>query len=292
MSSEIDYKKILNLFGYSSKELFSERFYDALNNDYSSLIKYRSHCNAVVFPKNRNHINKAFGSLQYIWHYIITDKKEKSYYNKCKPLFEEILNYNDWKQRKQLYDYYVDYDTLFNTAINYRDERCTEYYKKIEEKKPLYDYFKKECESEEYKCPEFYKNYKQYNPDTVLPKLPCYNEMLADKKYLAEQEGLSRKQEEGTPSAQVSDIQLTRENSDIGTKVSHTVLGVAPVLLTATALYRYTPIGSWIRNFGGKSTNRIYNMDGGEMEGFLGNTQESGDMFFRSGENYISYTPM
>ncbi|SBT54935.1 PIR Superfamily Protein [Plasmodium ovale wallikeri] len=105
---------------------------------------------AYYFDNNISDINKYFDSVQYIWHYLITNKKEKSYYNKCNPLFKEILNYNEWKQRKQLYDYYVDYDTLFNTDINYRDEKCKEYYKKTEEKKPLYYYFKKEREPEKY----------------------------------------------------------------------------------------------------------------------------------------------
>ncbi|SBT02704.1 PIR Superfamily Protein, partial [Plasmodium ovale curtisi] len=53
----------------------------------------------------------------------------------------------------------------------------------------------------------------------------------------------------------------------------------------------YTPVGSWIRNLGRNNPNSISNMDG-EMEGFLGNTQESGNMFFDGGENYISYQPM
>ncbi|SBS90011.1 PIR Superfamily Protein [Plasmodium ovale curtisi] len=88
-----------------------------------------------------------------------------------------------------------------------------------------------------------------------------------------------------------SETEVTSEASQIGTKLDQSVLGITPVLLTASALYRYTPIGSWIRNLGKNSTNSISYMDG-EMEGFLGNTQESGDILLGETSNYISYQPM
>ncbi|SBT52769.1 PIR Superfamily Protein [Plasmodium ovale wallikeri] len=55
---------------------------------------------------------------------------------------------------------------------------------------------------------------------------------------------------------------------------------------------RYTPIGSWVRNLGGINQNSITNMGGEEMEGFLGNTQKSGDMSYGDSGNYIWYQPM
>ncbi|SBT54967.1 PIR Superfamily Protein [Plasmodium ovale wallikeri] len=83
------------------------------------------------------------------------------------------------------------------------------------------------------------------------------------------------------------DTDPTSERSDIGAKVGHSVLGVAPVLLTATALYRYTSIASWIIKVGGTNTNGI-----GDMDVFSSYTQESGHMFLGDTENYISYQPI
>ncbi|SBT58459.1 PIR Superfamily Protein [Plasmodium ovale wallikeri] len=92
---------------------------------------------------------------------------------------------------------------------------------------------------------------------------------------------------------------MDREAHDItypSSKYEHTnfenILGVAPVLLTASALYRYTPVGSWIRKLGGYNTNNLSNMDRSEMDGFLSNTQVSGNIFFDNTENYISYQPL
>ncbi|SBT57513.1 PIR Superfamily Protein [Plasmodium ovale wallikeri] len=82
------------------------------------------------------------------------------------------------------------------------------------------------------------------------------------------------------------------ETSNIGTKVGHSVLGVAPVLLSATALYRYTPVGSWVRKLSGYSHNSVSNMDEGVVEGILGNTQETDDILFGNTGNYISYQPI
>ncbi|SBS95896.1 PIR Superfamily Protein [Plasmodium ovale curtisi] len=76
-------------------------------------------------------------------------------------------------------------------------------------------------------------------------------------------------------------IESTYDTPQIGTKVCHSVPCVSPVLLTATALYRYTPIGSWIRKLGVTNPSNISNVNGGEMDGFFGDS-----------ENYISYQPM
>ncbi|SBT00008.1 PIR Superfamily Protein [Plasmodium ovale curtisi] len=86
----------------------------------------------------------------------------------------------------------------------------------------------------------------------------------------------------GTP-----DTESKQESSEIGKKLGHSVLGIAPVMLTATALYRYTPIGSWIRKLGGTNHNTISDIDE-----FSSYTQESGDMFPDNSANYISYQPM
>ncbi|SBT57107.1 PIR Superfamily Protein [Plasmodium ovale wallikeri] len=245
------------------------------------------------FYHNKEDMDLAFGTLQLIWFPLIENSNNRSFYKKCKPLFKEILDHHDWKQRKELYDYYVDYSTLYGTARSYLP-KCEEYYKIIEAKKSLYEHFDNQCLSNDSNCPEIYEKCRDYNPEKVLSDLPCHDQIEAKKAPAAEASAraLSLQQSQGHGYG----VQLgphppgtvfTEQNSDIGKKVGHSVLGVAPVLLTATALYRYTPIGSWIRKLGGTNTNSINDMDG-----FSAYTQESGDMFSDNTGNYISYQPI
>ncbi|SBT59201.1 PIR Superfamily Protein [Plasmodium ovale wallikeri] len=185
------------------------------------------------------------------------------------------------------------------------DDKC-DYYKIIEEKKALYEYFEKECPPPKNNCPDFYNKYMPYNPDNVLSKLPCHEQIARERADAEASERRSPMQHTsgseqdnvvGTLGPDVlglgtrSETEVTSDTSPIGTKVGQSILGITPVLLTASALYRYTPIGSWIRNLGKNSTNSISGVDG-EMEGFLGDTQESGDILLGETSNYISYQPM
>ncbi|SBT73789.1 hypothetical protein POWCR01_000153000 [Plasmodium ovale] len=70
----------------------------------------------------------------------------------------------------------------------------------------------------------------------------------ATQKYLQQRESVSHVTE-STPYI-----------TEIGTKVDHSIIGVAPVLLTVTTLYAYTPISSWILKLGGKNPNGISGM--------------------------------
>ncbi|SBS93683.1 PIR Superfamily Protein [Plasmodium ovale curtisi] len=284
-------KKVLKYLDKSKEYKKNESEYDEcilLNYwVYDTLDKYFNH--------NIEDMKVAFGTLQYIWTPLTESSNSPSFYKKCKPLFEQILHYDDWKKRKELYDYCVNYG-LIGPMCRFIDDKCMEYYKYIEEKAELFTHFEDVCTSDSSNCPEIYSKCKEYNPKKVLDTLICHEKIKTQREDAAlaiEKNSASYQisgKEQG-PGPHTSVTNLEQENSGIGTKVGHSVIGVAPVLLTATALYRYTPIGSWIRNLGGHNQNSINNIDG-EMEGFLGNTQESGNMFFDGEENYISYQPM
>ncbi|SBT59344.1 PIR Superfamily Protein [Plasmodium ovale wallikeri] len=181
--------------------------------------------------------------------------------------------------------------------------KIAKHYEYIEKKAPLYKYFDDLCSKEQTKCPTFYKVCEKYNPNIVLQDLQCHKQMEQEENsaraFLMPHDSGQRLESEANehgpgvlepPAA--SDTVSTQENSCIATKVGHSVLGVTPVLLTPTALYRYAPVGSWIRKFGGLHQNNIGDMDGGEIDGFLSHTQVSDDIFLSNTENYISYQPM
>ncbi|SBT01300.1 PIR protein [Plasmodium ovale] len=277
-------------FGYDVSILFNYWLYDKLTNIYGA--------------KNDSKISLRFANLQYIWDYKNSHRINESYYQKCKPNLN-MVHHSDWDKRKKLYDYYVDYSILYDTAKHFND-KCETYYKKIEEKKSLYEYFQIECDPDKNNCPEFYNICKNYSPEKVLPELPCHGKIQKEKAHAIAAESdnpvqqLLRSGEDTMVSADGSGVpghsngsqtEVTAETSQTVTKVGQSVLGVAPVLLTATALYRYTPVGSWVRKLGGYKQNSISNMDG-EMDEFLSNSLEPGNMFLGNAENYISYQPM
>ncbi|SBT55069.1 PIR Superfamily Protein [Plasmodium ovale wallikeri] len=226
----------------------------------------------------------AFGTFQLQWNLPMSNRSNITYSQKCKLNFD-MLNNEDWEKRKELYDYYVDYSTLFSTANNYVT-KCKEYYKYIEGKAPLYKNFENLCTSNSSNCPQIYDKCMSYNPDLVLKTIKCHEQIVAERaaKPSASHHSSGEKLISGPSAPGTESIQ---EHSQIGTKVGHSFLGVAPVLLTATALYRYTPIGSWIRKLGETNLNSI-----SDMNGFSSYTQESGDIFSDRVENYISYQPM
>ncbi|SBS94689.1 PIR Superfamily Protein [Plasmodium ovale curtisi] len=245
-----------------------------------------------TFAHEPSYINNAYANIEAKWGSLVKDRYETSYNNKCKPLFKELLIHNDWKKGKELYDYCVNYQLIASTCTFYGG-KCLEYCKYIKEKSDIYKYFEKACTTGEGNCPPFYEKCKAYNPKLVLNTLNCEERFKAERVATSEASVMHHTSGPGLESPVISHgTDSTPETSEIGTKVGHSVLGVAPVLLTATALYRYTPIGSWIRGLGGNNSNNIGNMVGEEMEGFLSNPQESGDTLFGDTGHYISYQSM
>ncbi|SBT84252.1 PIR protein [Plasmodium ovale] len=326
----------LKLLSSSSKELISEKFYDAMNNDSLDLSKYDHECNNIrlstkknevktlckkvlkyleeseeweenksgyddcillnywlyyklseYFVDNKDYINFAYASIENIWSNLVKYGYKTSYYKKCKPLYLNILIHDDWKKGKEFYDYCINYNTIVPLCKSF-DETCMEHYEYIEKKSSLYEYFGQICDSRENNCPYFYENCKAYNPKPILHTLKCHDTIVSQR---AASEMAAKADAIQHPTQQVlgsgshaSDTASTPETSNIGTKFGHSVLGVAPVLLSATALYRYTPVGSWIRKLGGTNPNSMR-----DMEEFSSYTQESGDMFSDNATNYISY---
>ncbi|SBT53584.1 PIR Superfamily Protein [Plasmodium ovale wallikeri] len=257
----------------------------------------------IYGANNTEKIRIGFSALQLKWTYFDYSRINNQYYKKCN-LELSMVNHQNWDKMKKLSNYYVYYDILFGLAKSI-DDNC-DYYKKIEEKKSLYEYFEKECSSAKNKCLDFYNKCMPYKPDNVLSKLSCHEKITqeqADAKVAershAMQHALGSEQDTevgplgpGVPGlASGSKTEVKSQTSQIGKKVGQSVLGITPVLLTASSLYRYTPIGSWIRNLGKNNTNSISDKDG-KMEGFLGDTQESGDILLGETSNYISYQPM
>ncbi|KMZ76925.1 hypothetical protein PVIIG_06247 [Plasmodium vivax India VII] len=141
--------------------------------------------------KNHSNIIRAFGEIQGIWNELIEDKLKVDYYNKCKPDFD-IATQDDWWERKELYNYCVNYE-LLQGEIELFKQNCKQHYTYIKSNAPLYEHFKKRCTAgSKHKCPDFYDRCKNYDPVIVLPKLSCYNDMMKEEANRAEK-GLAKK---------------------------------------------------------------------------------------------------
>ncbi|SBS99582.1 PIR Superfamily Protein [Plasmodium ovale curtisi] len=278
---------------------------EVLNNgsyqyDVSILLNYWIYDKLThIYGENNDvNISLGFSKLQYIWEYQKFHPKNEPHYHKCKPDLS-MVNHEDWKERKELYDYCINYE-LIAPICSYFPEGCNEHCEYIEKKSHVYEHFGQYCTSAESKCPHFYERCKEYNPNIVLKTLKCPEQGKTSRDPPAEANGFhsspgpelsyrAHGNGPGDPGNKASphDTGLTSETTAIGTKVGHSVLGIAPVLFTATALYRYTPVGSWFRKIGGYRPNSINDMDS-----YSTYTEESGEMFPDSAANYVSYQPL
>ncbi|VVA00050.1 PIR protein [Plasmodium vivax] len=242
--------------------------------------------------KDISYVYQAFGKLQPIWNGFVDDKIKKSEHKKCRPISDLVL-YGDWKERKELHEYYVDYDDLINTLVGW-PQRCEEIYKYVESKKTLYDHFKKGCPSEnQYECPQYYSEYEKYHPDKVLYKLDCHKYMKKeDASPPASAGALPENTHQDMSSSQTFSLdspQLKSDRTHPATKTGNILLGVVATSLTSGALYRFTPLGGMIRNGLGWNNNNMSNINGGDFRLY----DYASEPFnpYPGEEHYIGYHP-
>ncbi|GAB70052.1 hypothetical protein PCYB_008010 [Plasmodium cynomolgi strain B] len=200
-----------------------------------------------VFPRRKhNFIIQILAKVQMLWNDVVYKHPYKYYYNICKP--DMSITNEDWRKRKELYDNYVDYNDLRYLA-NLDQNKCT-YDEKIEKILSLYGYFKDKCINNDHECPDVIKKYEEKDIVSELKKLSCQSKIdgrtvsIVENNFLSEHTEHANDLEDNlaldiaSHITDVSNTQLVSENSGTGTKVTHTILGGAPVLLTASILYK------------------------------------------------------
>ncbi|CAG9480085.1 unnamed protein product [Plasmodium vivax] len=230
----------------------------------------------------------AFNTLERIWNRFIQDKKHELHIKICQP--DRVFIYDDWKQRKELYDYYVDIDPIFKIA-KFIPKDCDQYYKYVKYKKKIYDQYDEYCKKHIYlKCPFFFEKCKNYNPQDILLELPCYSEMV--KKELAQQQASQAQLANLLPEAPplpLSNPEIPDPNTSTGTKAGNAFLGVVVTSMTSGALYKFTPLGSMLRNRFGRNNNNMRNLNIGD-NGLFDYASESFNPYTGE-EHYIGYHP-
>ncbi|EDL42700.1 variable surface protein Vir32, putative [Plasmodium vivax] len=269
--SQIDYS------AYDDCILFNYWIYGELET------KYRYNYNNKLIP--------ALGELHRAWNDLLEDISKKSYHDKCIPDFDIPKQY-DWKKRKQLYDYCVNYESLKKQSEFYKNN-CRHIYSYVKSSAPLYKHFKTSCVSnDENKCPKFYNKCKEYDPDIVLPTLSCYNDLHKEEPTATEKVSSVGPHPElradGTYSADGS--QLQGDNTPPLTKAGDVLLGVVATTMTSGALYKFTPIGRMLRNGFGWNNN-MRNLNGADNRLFDYASESFNPYSGGAEEHYIGYHP-
>ncbi|KNA00995.1 hypothetical protein PVNG_03102 [Plasmodium vivax North Korean] len=176
---------------------------------------------------------------------------------------------------------------------------CKDFYKYVQSKIKLYEHFKEPCLKEDTKkCPEFYAQCVQYHPEKVLPHHDCYNEIMQDSTIAVSRvpQIINRHTVDEPESEEENDGRMPvgspklNENTHNIRMYGNVLLGVVATTMTSGALYRFTPLGSMLRNGFGRNNN-MRNLNIGD-NGLFDYTSESFNQYTWGGEeHYIGYQP-
>ncbi|CAG9483630.1 unnamed protein product [Plasmodium vivax] len=262
---------------------------------YEKLYKYYS-------PTDSTKVPHAFGSLLPKWYELVQDESNESYYKKCKPS-TTIVTEDNWQERKELYEYCVDYKTVRGYADYF--DKCKEYYPYFQKKAELYKKFEKVCSPKTKDCPDFYDRCKEYDPNKILENLKCHNEMKGKRVSDALPKLLPDVEEEATevdntygapkPTGEVpSQLAATLRGRIPNTPIKYgdLLLGIVVTSITSGALYRFKTYRRRLRNgFGWNGTPIGHLNEGGN--GLLAQVLDAHNPLSGDGaEHFIGYTPV
>ncbi|CAI7719413.1 Plasmodium vivax Vir protein, putative [Plasmodium vivax] len=192
--------------------------------------------------QNENNVYLAYAQIQLIWTDFLI---KKSYNELCKPI-TEMVSHKDWRKRKELYEYYVDYSAN-KKIFDIYEKGCEDFYVYVENKASLYEHFENLCPKENTNiCPEFYNDTLKYKPENVLSTFKCHHEIIKKReadarnapqraKALSESEPIS---EEGDGRMKTFDPPNLSGKSQAVENLGNVLLGVVATTMTSGALYR------------------------------------------------------
>ncbi|GAW84252.1 variable surface protein [Plasmodium gonderi] len=305
--------KVLKYLG--TRENLRNNYY---TYDVCLLLNYwvASRLSASVGYSDEDYVKDNFVKITTIWNTFVHEVLKKNSYETCNPVISDIV-LKDWRLRKELYDYYVDYDYLKRMYIyNEKDKDYCTYFKN---KVSLYNHFGRTCTSDPTNfCKEFKTKYKDCHPNKLLIDFKCDNEI--EKKSLREEQ-TDRELHDGVSQGVTpeNDTQFTRFSIDgkqsfktLNTKINRiitlrmtggVILGVAAISMICASLHKvnkkiinlsnfyifFTPLGIWInKRFANKKYYRS-NINS-EFNDVYDYAQESHNPYYNfKDEHYIGY---
>ncbi|KMZ88729.1 hypothetical protein PVMG_05635 [Plasmodium vivax Mauritania I] len=177
---------------------------------YEKLIRYYGDSSSVPF-----HVFGDFLRVLSGLKYYLND-------NKCK-LNDSIIINPYRKERKELYEYCIDYKTILEKFKNSKDQ-CNFYYTYVKKKIPSYKKVQELCSlSDKTKCPDFYEKCEPHNPTVLLDQLNCDSIGVEEKQQ--------HKGDPGTTSNSSPSIESV-------SKFGHAFLGVVVASMSSGFLYK------------------------------------------------------
>ncbi|CAG9472705.1 unnamed protein product [Plasmodium vivax] len=273
---------------------------DHTNDAYDSckLLNYWAYkrLNIVLHSNDSNYINRAHGDIIRKWNDFNELKLNNPDKKTCKPI-GNIVAYNDFEKTKELYEYYVDYSTI-KTILNFYPQLYTKLCKYVESKKQLFTHFKERCTTNNTnRCPDFYDQCKQYEPEKVLQDLHCNDVIMQESDTAVPRLPRLRNghsfnelaSEEEPDDIKPFGAPKLNENPHTVENVGNILLGVVATTMTSGALYRFTPLGNMIRNGLGWNNNNMRNFNGGDIRLY----DYASEPFnpYPGEEHYIGYHP-
>ncbi|SCO65525.1 VIR protein [Plasmodium vivax] len=211
---------------------------------------------------------------------LTSDINHRKYDGECKK-YNGPGKATDFKERKLLYDYYVDYNTILEKSAE--TNKCRDYYKYVQSKQRLYDIFEKHCISDgSAQCPEFYKDCKDYNPKEVLDTFICHDDMVRAGV------GVYSGRKSGLWGRTVSFL----NSSGAARKGSSALLGMVVASVTGGILYKFTPLGEGARSRVGKEKQIKSDINEKPPEVFIYKSDSYNPHNDDAEEHYIGYQPV
>ncbi|SCA59837.1 Plasmodium vivax Vir protein, putative [Plasmodium vivax] len=229
---------------------------------------------ATKFSANYYTLISIYGGFQRILSDVFINPNESESIGCLRKV--SVLDYDNWKESKDLYDYCVDYDKIRELAGS-SYEKCKEYKDYIQGKSKLYKQFEKLYISEYKKDNEgFYEKCKDYNPEIVLRELKC--------------EEIFPGQGKENAGARDSVLLGSTQYSDSTDTYGNVLLGVVATSMTSGMIFKFTPLERRFRNGFGWNNYAASNVNG-EGNMLFAETHDPFSPHSEEREHHIGYLP-
>ncbi|CAG9483818.1 unnamed protein product [Plasmodium vivax] len=191
----------------------------------------------------------------------------------CEPIGGPLisLSINEFKFRKDMYDYYYNAKKIQNRELCNIDG-CCEICKYLTSIKEKYENLKSDCSRSNNKCVSEFKDFDKYDPKNLIDKLGCKIQSNCNRKELlvpsANLEGTSVTQVETQDERVQNNNQGSTENGSSKT-ILNVALPASVFFVLFPMLYKMTPLGSRFGKANKIRNNIINDLKNEEGEYFL-----------------------
>ncbi|GAW84546.1 variable surface protein [Plasmodium gonderi] len=250
-----------------TSKLPSQKFYQILHDRSTDLSNNEEYCNSFSYSFGKEKQITDFCLKLRILTQIFLDGL---IFNSEECNLDDVISYRNWKNVKELCDYFVDYNYLISLAEP-SNANCIDYLNYIEKKTTVFQEIENYCNKKiSSQCPNFYNKFLSYNPKSVLSTITCKSTLPKEEKAL--------------------EIPLKIYNST--TTFGKILLGLAFTSMFFATIYKFTPIGKQLQNNFPNIKNRIRNLNEKVKRLFFHRSENFNPLCEYLEKKYIGYNPV